>query len=565
MFLIGPLFSLFGALGEVTLPSRVAALINQGLVNIELSELVREGLIMIGLVLILFAVTVIGTVITARASIMLAADIREATFRKIQEFSFTNIDTLQTGSLVTRLTNDVNQIQQFIMQVLRMGIRGPSQIIGALIIAFRINTRLAYIMLAVVPILAVFVAVIIMAALPRFRLMQSSIDQANTLLQETMVNVRVIKAFVRGDYEVGRFDVVSEQLQDASLRANRVMLLQRPAMTIAMNVTTIVIVWLGGRMIMGGEMQVGDLTAFSTYVTQILNSLIMLSTVLVNSSRATVSAGRISEVLETQADLNDNNASEKDREIEGGSVEFRSVSFRYFKSSPSAVLSDISFKVESGQTIGLVGSTGSGKTTLIQMIPRLLDPDEGCVLVDGIDVREYGLTPLRNMVAMVLQDNLLFSGSIAENLSWGKEDASESEMAEVTEVAQIRQFIESLPAGYESDIGQRGAGLSGGQKQRMCIARALLKSPRILILDDSTSAVDTATEARIREHLKRVLPDTTKFIVSQRISSVMEADKILVLDGGRLVGEGTHQELLATNQTYQEIYYSQFRREEDIA
>jgi len=565
MFIIGPLLALCGALGEVWLPSRVAGLINRGVVAIGQDELLREGLIMLGLVVALLAVTLIGTVITARASIMLAADIREATFRKIQEFSFTNLDALHTGSLITRLTNDVNQIQQFVMQILRMGIRGPAQIIGALIVAFRINTRLAIVIFGVVPVLAIFVAVIIVTALPRFRLMQSCIDRANILLQETITNVRVIKSFVRGDYEVERFDTVSAQLQDASLRANRVMLLQRPAMTIAMNVTTILIVWLGGRMIIGGEMQVGDLGAFTTYVTQILNALITLSTVLVNSSRAVVSAGRISEVLDTRVDLNDNDASEKDRAIGSGSVEFRGVSFRYFKSSPNAVLSDISFKVAAGQTVGLVGSTGSGKTTLIQMIPRLLDPDEGQVLVDGVDVREYSLTRLRNAVSMVLQDNLLFSGSIAENLAWGKEEASQDEIADATEAAQIRQFIESLPAGYESELGQRGAGLSGGQKQRMCIARALLKSPQILILDDSTSAVDTATEARIRQHLARVLPETTKFIIAQRISSVMEADKILVLDGGRLVGEGTHQELLADNTTYREIYYSQFRREEGVA
>ncbi|MCL1913733.1 MAG: ABC transporter ATP-binding protein/permease [Eubacteriaceae bacterium] len=565
LFLIGALFSLFGALGEVTLPNRVAGLINRGIVTVELSELFQEGLVMVGLVIVLLFLSLAGTVITVRASIMLAADIRETTFRKIQELSFTNLDTLHTGSLVTRLTNDVNQIQLFVMQILRMGIRAPAQIIGALLIAFRINTQLAMIIFGVVPILATCITAIIIVALPRFRLMQSCIDQTNTLLQETMTNVRVIKAFVRGDYEAERFDKVSEQLQKAALRANRVMLLQRPSMTLAMNVTTIIIVWLGGRKIIGGEMQVGDLTAFTAYVTQILNSLIGVSTMLVNSSRAAVSAGRIAEVLDTKVDLNDDNASEKDRAIGSGSVEFRNVSFRYFKSSPSAVLSDISFKVESGQTIGLVGSTGSGKTTLIQMIPRLLDPDEGSVLVDGIDVREYGLTPLRNAVSMVLQDNLLFSGSIAENLSWGKEDALESEMAEATETAQIRLFIESLPAGYESELGQKGAGLSGGQKQRMCIARALLKSPQILILDDSTSAVDTATEANIREHLTRVMPNTTKFIIAQRISSVMDADKILVLDSGRLVGEGTHQELLADNTTYQEIYYSQFKREEDIA
>jgi len=549
-------------MGEITLPSMVAGLINQGVTNADPGTLLRQGLLMVGMVAVLLAFSLTGAILTARASVLLAADIRENTFRKIQEFSFTNLDAMSTGSLVTRMTNDVNQIQQFTMQVLRMGIRAPSMIIGAMMIAFRINSKLAAVIFVITPVLALVVAAIIRVAMPRFRLVQSRIDQANILLSEAMTNVRVIKSFVRGDYETARFDRVSGQMKEAALRANRVMQLQRPAMTLSMNLTTIAMVWLGGRMIIGGDMPVGDLTAFTTYVTQILNSLIMLSNVLVNSSRAVVSAGRISEVLDMPVDLNDDAATQKERQVGQGGVEFRGVSFRYYKSSPSPVISDISFVIEPGQTVGIVGSTGSGKTTLVQMIPRLLDPDAGQVLVDGVDVRDYGLTNLRNAVSMVLQDNLLFSGSLAENLSWGKENADQAEMDEAAEAAQILRFIEGLPAGYETELGQRGAGLSGGQKQRMCIARALLKSPKILILDDSTSAVDTATEAKIRQHLANVLPGTTKIIIAQRISSVMEADKILVIDNGRLVGEGTHQSLLADNVTYREIYYSQFRKEE---
>ncbi len=565
LFILAPLLTLCGAVGEVLLPRMIADLINHGIAASDMAYVRRQGLAMLGLVALLVLLSVLGALCAAKVSVLFSSGIRRDVFAKIQEFSFANIDSFHTGSLVTRLTNDVAQIQQFTMQMLRMGIRSPAHLLGALVMAFSINVRLALVILVVTPVLAVLIAVIIRAALPRFARMQSRIDQVNALLQEAMTNVRVIKSFVRGDYEKARFDSANLELQEASLDANRIMLLQRPTMTLAMDLTTVAVVWFGGSLIIGGRMPVGDLTAFITYVTQILTSLNMLSNILVTSSRAIVSANRISEIVETKVDLNDDYAARKELAVSQGSVEFRDVSFRYYKRSRNPVLSHVSFSIAPGQTVGLLGSTGSGKTTLTQMIPRLLDPDQGSILVDGVDVRDYSLQNLRGGVAMVLQNNLLFSGSIAENLAWGSEHATPEEMARAAEYAQIHQFISDLPDGYDTELEQGGVNLSGGQKQRLCIARALLKSPKILILDDSTSAVDTATEARIRRHLADSLPDTTKIIIAQRVTSVIDADKILVLNDGMLVGEGSHRELLASNTVYREIYYSQVKKEEAMA
>ncbi len=565
LFILAPLLTLCGAVGEVLLPRMIADLINHGIAASDMAYVRRQGLAMLGLVALLVLLSVLGALCAAKVSVLFSSGIRRDVFAKIQEFSFANIDSFHTGSLVTRLTNDVAQIQQFTMQMLRMGIRSPAHLLGALVMAFSINVRLALVILVVTPVLAVLIAVIIRAALPRFARMQSRIDQVNALLQEAMTNVRVIKSFVRGDYEKARFDSANLELQEASLDANRIMLLQRPTMTLAMDLTTVAVVWFGGSLIIGGRMPGGDLTAFITYVTQILTSLNMLSNILVTSSRAIVSANRISEIVETKVDLNDDYAARKELAVSQGSVEFRDVSFRYYKRSRNPVLSHVSFSIAPGQTVGLLGSTGSGKTTLTQMIPRLLDPDQGSILVDGVDVRDYSLQNLRGGVAMVLQNNLLFSGSIAENLAWGSEHATPEEMARAAEYAQIHQFISDLPDGYDTELEQGGVNLSGGQKQRLCIARALLKSPKILILDDSTSAVDTATEARIRRHLADSLPDTTKIIIAQRVTSVIDADKILVLNDGMLVGEGSHRELLASNTVYREIYYSQVKKEEAMA
>jgi ATP-binding cassette subfamily B protein len=376
-----------------------------------------------------------------------------------------------------------------------------------------------------------------------------------------LTNVRVIKSFVRGEYEEKKFAVSNEDLKESSLSAFKVVILNMPIMMLMMNITTLGVVWFGGKQILAGEMPVGDLTAFTTYIVQILMSLMMLAMVLLQSSRALASLHRITEVLDTQVDLTDEKASLPEKKVNSGKVEFKNVSFRYYKDNHEKVLDDISFTVESGQILGIIGSTGSGKTTLVQMIPRLYDVDGGEVLVDGVNVKEYSLKNLREGVGMVLQKNVLFSGSILENLMWGDENASQEDILAAARAAQADPFVQSFTEGYETELGQGGVNVSGGQKQRLCIARALLKKPKILILDDSTSAVDTATEAKIRESFTGTLKDTTKIIIAQRITSVMEADEILVMDEGKIVGMGKHEELLKGCEAYQEIYYSQMDKE----
>lgn len=462
---------------------------------------------------------------------------------------------------MTRLTNDITQVQNLIMMGLRMMLRAPGMLIGAIIMAFSMNAGLARLFLVIMPIMIVVITIIMRTAFPRFTLMQKKLDKVNSNIQETLQNVRVIKSFVRGRYEEERFSDANEDLKDSSLRAFKVVILQMPLMAFFMNATTLLVVWMGGKQVLVGEMPVGNLTAFTTYIVQVLMSLMMLAMVLLQSSRAIASARRINEVLDTEIDLTDDAAGKKDALVQKGKIEFRDVSFRYYKDSQEKVLDNINLTIEPGQTIGIIGSTGCGKTTLVSMIPRLYDADEGKVLVDGVDVRDYSLKNLRNGVGMVLQKNVLFSGTIEENLMWGDEEASAQEVAEASAAAQADGFLRTFPEGYQTHLGQGGVNVSGGQKQRLCIARALLKKPCILILDDSTSAVDTATEAKIRESFTGTLKDTTKLIIAQRITSVMEADKIVVMDEGKIVGMGRHQELLADCGAYQEIYYSQMDKE----
>ena len=465
---------------------------------------------------------------------------------------------------MTRLTNDIQQVQMVMMMVLRLALRAPGMLIGALIMAFIMNYRLAMIILVVIPVLGCVIAAILTTAYPRFGVMQTKLDQLNSGIQEALVNVRVIKSFVREDFEKERFRMANEDLQNNSLRALRIVILTMPVMMLAMNVTTLAVVWYGGNLIIGGRMQVGDLTAFTTYIVQILMSLMMLSMVFLQSSRAMASVKRINEVMRTEIQLTDRESGQRDKRVTLGKVEFRKVSFRYGQKEGDEVLTDISFVAEPGQVVGIIGATGSGKTSLVQLIPRLYDVTAGTVLVDDVDVREYSLKNLRDGVGMVLQKNVLFSGTIEENLRWGKEAAKEQELLSFAKAAQADGFVRALPEGYETDLGQGGVNVSGGQKQRLCIARALLKQPKILILDDSTSAVDTATEAKIRECFRTTLKETTKIIIAQRIGSVEEADMILVLDEGRIIGRGRHEELLASCEAYQEIYYSQRDREREV-
>ncbi len=560
-FIVGPCLMITEVLGEIMLPKLMSLIINYGVANRDAGYIVRIGLCMVLVACVMALSGVGGSYFSAKAAISFTADLRQDLFDKVQQFSFKNIDDYSTGSLVTRLTNDIQQIQQVMVMGLKMMLRAPGMLIGALIMAFIINFRLALIILVVIPLLGAAIAAIMITAYPRFGIMQVKLDRMNSGIQEALTNVRVIKSFVREDYEKDKFRRANEDLQKSSLDAMNIVIMTMPVMMLAMNVTTIAVVWYGGNLIIGGGMQVGDLTAFTTYIVQILMSLMMVSMIFLNSARAMASVKRIDEVLREKIDLTDEADADEKLAVREGRVEFQDVSFSYQKDGGKPVLEHISFTARPGQVIGIIGTTGSGKTSLVQLIPRLYDVTAGQVLVDGVDVRKYSLRRLREGIGMVLQKNTLFSGTIEENLRWGDEEASMEEIREVAGAAQADDFITSFPNGYDTDMGQGGVNVSGGQKQRLCIARALLRRPKILILDDSTSAVDTATEARIRECFRTTLKDTTKFIIAQRIGSVEEADQILVMEDGKIIGMGTHEELLASCEAYQEIYYSQREKE----
>ncbi len=564
-FVLGPLLMVTEVLGEIMLPKLMSLIINNGVAQRDTGYIINMGLIMI-LTSLVMAVGGIGAAYFAsKASICFTSDLRGDLFAKVQDFSFKNIDQYSTGSLVTRLTNDIQQVQNVTMMGLRMMFRAPVMLIGALIMAFLMNARLAVVILVVIPILALAIGMILKTAFPRFTVMQKKLDRLNSGIQEALTNVRVIKSFVREDFEKQKFTDMNQDLKDSSINAIKIVILNMPVMTLAMNITTLAVVWYGGNIIIAGDMQVGDLTAFTTYIVQILMSLMMLSMIFLQSSRAMASVRRINEVMDTDIDLTDEKAGKKDLPVKQGRLEFKDVSFSYSQDADEHVLEHISFTAEPGQVLGIIGATGSGKTTLVQLIPRLYDATEGSILVDGVDVRDYSLHNLRNGIGMVLQKNVLFSGTIEENLRWGNEEASMEELRAAAGSAQADGFVTSFTNGYDTDMGQGGVNVSGGQKQRLCIARALLKKPKILILDDSTSAVDTATEARIRECFRTTLKDTTKIIIAQRIGSVEEADKILVLDDGKIIGMGSHEQLLKDCQAYQEIYYSQRDREKEVS
>lgn len=563
-FVFGPILMVTEVVGEVLLPSFMADIINIGAVQHDVAFIIRMGLVMLLTAVVMMLGGIGGAYFSARAAISFAADLRSDVFRKVQDFSFRNIDTYSTGSLITRLTNDITQVQNVIMMGLRLLLRAPGMLIGAIIMAFVMNAELALILVIVIPLLAGAIGVVIRIAFPRFEIMQKKIDALNSRIQEALVGIRIIKSFVRDDFEEAKFAQSNTELKEAGLRAFRVVIFNMPIMMLAMNVTTLAVVWFGGRQVLFGTMPVGDLTAFTTYIVQVLMSLMILAMVLLQSSRAVAGLKRITEVLDTEVDLTDAAAARKDAVVREGKIEFRNVMFSYYKSSGNKslpALSDISFTIAAGQTVGIIGATGCGKTSLVQLIPRLYDVDAGGVYVDGIDVRDYSLRHLRDGVGMVLQKNVLFSGTIAENLRWGDETADADAVRAAAASAQAAGFIASFPDGYDTNLSQGGVNVSGGQKQRLCIARALLKKPRILILDDSTSAVDTATEAEIRKCFANELKDTTKIIIAQRITSVMDADQIIVMEEGRIADMGTHAELLTRCDAYHEIYESQMSRE----
>ena len=560
-FTVGPLMMIIEVLGEIFMPKFMAQIINNGVANQNVGYIVGMGVLMLVTSLLMMLGGVGGAYFGAKASINFGADVRKDVYAKVQTFSFSNIDKFSTASLVTRLTNDITQVQNFVNMLLRMCLRAPGMLIGALIMALQINARLAVILAVVMPIMTVTMVFVLKTGFPRFGIMQKKVDGMNTTVQENLTNVRVVKSFVREDYENEQFQGANRNLKEAALRAIGVMIFIMPLMMFFMNFTSLAVVWFGGKQVMAGDMLIGDLTAFITYITQILSSLMMLSMIFMNASRALASSKRIGEVLDEKVDLNDLNARCPEKQVTEGRIEFKNVNFRYYKNNQEKVLDNINLTIEPGKMVGIIGSTGCGKTTLVSMIPRLYDVDEGQVLVDGVDVRDYNLKNLRNGVGMVLQKNILFSGTIKDNLKWGDENATDEEIRAAAESAQADGFVSSFTDGYDMKLDQGGVNVSGGQKQRLCIARALLKKPKILILDDSTSAVDTATETKIRMAFNNELKNSTKIVIAQRITSVKDADMIIVVNEGQITGVGTHEELLKNNQEYQEIYYSQMDKE----
>lgn len=563
-FILGPMLMIVEVMGEMMMPKLMASIIDVGVANKDYGYMILKGLQMVMVAVMMLLGGVGGAYFGAKAAVSFTCDLRKDIFDKIQTMSFANLDTFSTGSLVTRLTNDTTQVQNLINMMLRMMLRAPGMLIGAAIMAVIMNKKLAAILLVAIPVLVVVICIVIRYAFPKFKRNQEKLDKLNTNVQEVLTSIRVIKSFVREDYEENRFKTSNGNLRDSMVDALKTMILMMPIMTMLMNATSLAVVWFGGNQILAGQMEVGSLTAFITYITQILMSLMMVAFMFLQSSRAFASMSRINEVLDADIDINDDDAKNKDKIVEKGDIEFKNVSFRYYKNSEEKVLDNLNFKIEAKSTVGIIGSTGSGKTTLVQLIPRLYDADEGEVLVDGVNVKDYSLTNIREGVGMVLQKNVLFSGSIEENLRWGDELASMEEIKEAAKAAQADPFIEKREEGYSTLLGQGGVNMSGGQKQRLCIARALLKKPKILILDDSTSAVDTATEAKIRECFYSTLKDTTKIIIAQRISSVIDADEILVIDEGKVVGRGNHKELLESCEAYKEIYYSQMDKESEV-
>ncbi len=541
---------------ELIIPLVMADIIDVGVAAGDQHYIIMKGLQMIVMALIALILGQGYARFAAACGQGVGAEIRKKEFAKLQKFSFANTDHFSESSLVTRLTSDVTTIQNSISTGMRPAFRSPVMMLTALGASFFINTQLAIVFLVAAPILGFILFQIISRVRPLYGVMQGAIDQVNRIIQENLTAIRVVKAYVRGDHEIEKFNKVNTNLRTTSERAFRLASLNMPAMQFVMYGTIIAILFFGGKMATVGGIKVGELTGFLSYVMQVLNSLMMLSNVFMMLTRSLASWKRISEILDEKIDIRDDEHT-RDIRVEKGEIQFEHVYFKYKKEAREYVLSDISFHIKPGQTVGIIGQTGSAKSTLVQLIPRLYDVTEGQVLIDGIPVREYPIRELRESIAMVLQKNTLFSGTVKDNLRWGKEDATDEEIDAACHAACVDEFIDRLENGYDTELGQGGVNVSGGQKQRLCIARALLKNPKVLILDDSTSAVDTATEAKIRQGLAECLPNAVKIIIAQRITSVLHADQIIVLDDGKINAIGNHDSLLASNEIYQDIYHSQ--------
>lgn len=553
--ILSPLYVLVESLLDVAIPFVMAGLIDKGIEAGNMSMILRYGAILVGFALVALTFGALSGRSCARATAGFARNLRHDMFHHLQVYSFSNIDKFSSAGLVTRLTTDVSNVQNAFMMIIRTLIRCPAMLIFAMVMSFRINHDISLIFLAVIPILGVGLYLIIKHVHPVFERVFKTYDRLNGVVQENLSGIRVVKNFVREDHEIEKFDTISGTIyMDFSL-AERILALNSPLMQGCVYACMIFVSWLGAKQIVIGNMSTGNLMSFFTYIMQILSSLMMLSMVFVMITMSCASAERIVEVLDEESDIT--NCDNPVYEVKDGSVEFTDVSFSYAKRPDKTVLDDIDLIIPSGQTVGIIGGTGSSKSSLVQLIPRLYDVTGGCVKVGGVDVRNYDLQTLRHNVAMVLQKNTLFSGTIKENLRWGNPDATDEELVHACRLAQADDFISTFPDGYDTYIEQGGTNVSGGQKQRLCIARAILRKPKILILDDSTSAVDTKTDALIRQAFREEIPNTTKIIIAQRISSVMDADQIVVMDNGRINACGTHEELLANNEIYREVYESQ--------
>ena len=555
--ILSPVFVTLEVILEVIIPFLMANLIDFGIDKGDLNYIIKLGSFLVLMAIMSLICGVLSGKHAARASSGFAKNLRHDMYHNVQNFSFSNIDKFSTSSIITRLTTDVANMQMAFQMIIRIAVRTPVMLIFSLIMALKINFRVSMILLAILPVLGVGLAVIAIKAHPIFKRVFKKYDKLNNVVQENLRGIRVVKSYVREEFEEEKFNNISKEIYEDFSKAEKILALNMPLMQFVSYSAMLLIAWIGARLIVGSEMTTGQLMSLISYSMQMLTSLMMLSMVFVMIIISRASAERIVEILNEKSDLE--NPEEPIYNVESGAVSFRNVSFSYKKDKKKLCLNGVNIDIASGETVGIIGGTGSSKTTFVQLIPRLYDVTKGVVKVGGVDVRKYDIDTLRNQVAMVLQKNVLFSGTIKENLRWGNKDATDEELVRVCKLAQADDFINSFPDKYDTFIEEGGTNVSGGQKQRLCIARALLKKPKILILDDSTSAVDTKTDALIKKAFREEIPDTTKFIIAQRISSIEDANKIIVLDGGRIDGIGTHEELLNTNKIYQEVYNSQVK------
>ena len=553
---LGVICSAAEAVFELLIPLVMSDIVDIGIATGDVDYILKKGFLMVGLALVSLGFGLGSAALSARAGQGFGANLRRAEYDHIQSFAFSNIEKFSTASLVTRLTNDVNNLQMTLMMGMRLLVRAPVMLVSAMILSIRISRQLSNVFLVALPLLAVVVVTLLMKVGPRFKALQEKTDALNLVVQENLTGIRVVKSFVREDYEQEKFSKRNQDLKETSQKAFGAVVMNMPIMMLIINGTIIAVMWFGGHMVAQGSLDAGKLITYFTYISQIMISLMMVSMMFMMMTRSIACGKRVAEVLAEEPAITDAEALE-DAEVENGSVDFEGVSFRYDPRSPEWILRDIDLHIPSGATVGILGGTGSGKTSLVSLIPRLYEAGEGTVKVGGRSVREYTMDHLRGSVSMVLQKNTLFSGTIRENLLWGDENATDEELWEACRAACADEFLSRMPDGLDTDLGQGGVNVSGGQKQRLCIARAILKKPRVLILDDSTSAVDTATDARIREAFRTRLKDTSKIIIAQRVTSVMDADLIVVMDRGRIAAQGKHEELMKTCEIYREVYTAQ--------